>query len=263
MSLAQSDAGISAPIRGFNFTCSIVKQPDARWYGQSTVDQESATLKNQVEKTRAVDAVDKALRRHSLMNAGRELFLLDPPALPSVQSIADRAGLAKGTVYLYFNSKEEIFLAILSELYHTILSQLRVALGGSDTVAEAVGNTIIDFTKNHPEFMPLASMSSSILERNVEERSVMVFKSMLFQEITGISQALSLRLPGASTAVCAELLINTHALLLGLWQMHQMPDNVRQALTNAQMEILAPDFYKAIEAGIRFLWQGAALHSTR
>lgn len=216
-------------------------------------------MRVQAERTRAVDEVDKAVRRDSLMQAALSLFLQQQPQLPSVQSIASSAGLAKGTVYLYFNSKEEIFLAILSELYQTVLSQLRETLGHENNIADAVSTTIINFTNSHPEFMPLASMNNSILERNVNEKTVMGFKAMLFQEISCISQELSIRLPSASTSECAGMLINTHALLLGLWQMHQMPDNVRQALVHAQMDLLAPDFHQALKSGINCLWQGLAL----
>ena len=39
-------------------------------------------------------------------------MLRSPDRMASVAEVADEAGLAKGTVYLYFPSKEELLLAV-------------------------------------------------------------------------------------------------------------------------------------------------------
>ena len=40
------------------------------------------------------------------------LLLRSPDRVANVAEVADEAGLAKGTVYLYFPSKEELLLAL-------------------------------------------------------------------------------------------------------------------------------------------------------
>jgi AcrR family transcriptional regulator len=49
------------------------------------------------------------------LTAADELFAAAQDQLPSVSSIAEAAGLAKGTVYLNFETKEEIFAQLLLE----------------------------------------------------------------------------------------------------------------------------------------------------
>src|SRR5262245_29500248 len=52
-------------------------------------------------------------RRDQIVTAAVELWLEDGFDAVSVEAIARRAGLAKGTVYLYFRTKEEILGAAI------------------------------------------------------------------------------------------------------------------------------------------------------
>ena len=51
-------------------------------------------------------------RRAQILDAARESFARDGLAGTTVDGIARRAGLAKGTVYLYFKSKDEVLRTI-------------------------------------------------------------------------------------------------------------------------------------------------------
>lgn len=62
--------------------------------------------------SRAMNPEDKELRREAILDAAEQLWLSQPDRLANVAEIAAAAGLAKGTVYLYFRSKEELLLAI-------------------------------------------------------------------------------------------------------------------------------------------------------
>ena len=53
---------------------------------------------------------DKVARRTAILKAASKLFTAGTGSLPTAAEIASAAGLAKGTVYLYFRSKEEITL---------------------------------------------------------------------------------------------------------------------------------------------------------
>ena len=63
-------------------------------------------------KQRAVAEEDKEERRNALLDAAEALFLEHPDRMASVAEVAEAAGVAKGTVYLYFPSKEEMLLSL-------------------------------------------------------------------------------------------------------------------------------------------------------
>ena len=54
-------------------------------------------------------------RTSEILAAARAEFALKGFANATVDDIADRAGIAKGTVYLYFPSKNDLFLALLRQ----------------------------------------------------------------------------------------------------------------------------------------------------
>src|SRR6201991_3094442 len=75
----------------------------------------------------ALAAEDKEARRDVILAAARTLFLRDPEKLPSAAAIATEAGLAKGTVYLYFATKEEIFMDLLHVERVAMMARIREA----------------------------------------------------------------------------------------------------------------------------------------
>ena len=63
----------------------------------------------------AVDGDDpKAKKRLRILEAATELFIATGYRKTSVDDIAERAGVAKGTVYLYFNTKVELLVSAVA-----------------------------------------------------------------------------------------------------------------------------------------------------
>jgi AcrR family transcriptional regulator len=54
-------------------------------------------------------------RKHdAILDAARTVFSREGYAASSVDDVAAQAGIGKGTVYLYFKSKEELYIAALA-----------------------------------------------------------------------------------------------------------------------------------------------------
>ena len=64
---------------------------------------------------RARKAEDKEGRRRLILGAARELWARATYATFNMAEVAERAGLAKGTVYIYFATKEALLLDLLHE----------------------------------------------------------------------------------------------------------------------------------------------------
>ena len=57
----------------------------------------------------------KDARPSELLDAAYELFVEHGYAATRVEAVAQRAGVSKGTLFLYFTSKEELFKAVIHE----------------------------------------------------------------------------------------------------------------------------------------------------
>ncbi|HEY8054400.1 MAG TPA: TetR/AcrR family transcriptional regulator [Terriglobales bacterium] len=70
-------------------------------------------------------------REGEILEAARKVFCEHGFAAATVDMIAAEAGVAKGTLYLYYNSKDDIFWAALSSRLREMLERTKVAVSGA------------------------------------------------------------------------------------------------------------------------------------
>ena len=75
----------------------------------------------------------KDARPAELLDAALDVFFEKGFAAARLEDIAARAGVSKGTVYLYFNSKEDVFDALIRAIPVANVEQVR-ALAGDPTI---------------------------------------------------------------------------------------------------------------------------------
>ena len=110
-------------------------------------------------------SVDPSPARAALLEAAQELFLEQGFAATRVEDIAARAGVSKGTVYLYFRTKRELFGAVVeSGVVERIAGAEQFAAGFEGSATELLGTML---RNNLLEFW--GSPSSGILQLIVAE----------------------------------------------------------------------------------------------
>jgi AcrR family transcriptional regulator len=85
--------------------------------------------------TRQRRAREKELRRRSILDAARAAFFEDGFHLATVDDVAARAEVSKGTVYLYFESKETILAHLLLEGLDELVAVLEEAYAAERDIA--------------------------------------------------------------------------------------------------------------------------------
>lgn len=73
-----------------------------------------------------------------ILDAARQVFALKGFSDATVDEIADAAGVAKGTVYLYFPSKRDIFVAALREGLVEVHARTRQEMQAAQTAAAKI-----------------------------------------------------------------------------------------------------------------------------
>ncbi len=95
-------------------------------------------------------------RRGSILQAARAVFARQGYANTVVDDIASEAGIAKGTLYLYFPSKEKIYLAALLEEARRLDADSRAAMGAAATWRDKLGAYLqvrLDYFEAHQDFL--------------------------------------------------------------------------------------------------------------
>ncbi|HSC36005.1 MAG TPA: TetR/AcrR family transcriptional regulator [Thermodesulfobacteriota bacterium] len=76
--------------------------------------------------------IPKSARKEEIIRAAAKLFSQKSYHDVTMDDIAEKVGVAKGTIYLYFDSKEKLYLEIMEETYEEIESILEKETAKSD-----------------------------------------------------------------------------------------------------------------------------------
>lgn len=202
---------------------------------------------------------DRELRRRLLLDAAHRLFG-ERKALPPVADIAIAAGLAKGTVYLYFRTKEEIFVALLEDRFTQLFAALgpllvQLAPGRGDGRAFALAYSAL--VRDSGDLLALAALANTVLEKNLPIEPMQRFKRNLADGISQAGALLEGRIGERPPGWGATLLLQTYALTLGLWQALDFPPALRALVQQLALGVLDRDFYAELEAAVERLWSAA------
>ena len=200
---------------------------------------------------------DKLVRRQSILTAAAGLFHLHPDRLASVEEVAREAGLAKGTLYLYFKTKEEIHLAVHEEQTHRFFDTLDALLAKERRrpSLKRFNHNVVDAIRGHPDFLPLA-IQCPAFERNADIDCVAGVKGRIGMRLAHLGGIVESIYPTLKTGDGTRLLIHSYALMLGLWQL-MAPSPVREQLhVRAELSMFRLDYYPQLEAALLALWRG-------
>jgi len=86
--------------------------------------------------------VSREERRAALLAAARDAFVIHGYHAASMEEIADRAGVSKPVLYQHFESKLELYLALLDQGCATLLERIKAALNSTTDNRQRLRATI-------------------------------------------------------------------------------------------------------------------------
>jgi AcrR family transcriptional regulator len=90
-------------------------------------------------RRRAVSDEDKLQRRDEIITAAKEVFARKGFHATTIADIAKRAGLAYGSIYWYFDSKDELFHALMTVEEGALRNHVAAALATVGVRADGAG----------------------------------------------------------------------------------------------------------------------------
>lgn len=103
-------------------------------------------------------------RRQQVLEAARTLFFREGYRGTTIQQIAAMAGYSKRTVYLDFETKDELFITICAEggeLILDSLGQIPEASLSLEELMEAFGELFVAFSRDHREYFRMIFSEAS------------------------------------------------------------------------------------------------------
>ncbi len=210
-----------------------------------------------MKRARTPEAKEK--RRERLLEIAQKLFEQDEQSL-TMDRLAKSSGLAKGTMYLYFKTKEEVLLALYEQEFAAWLNQLRslTITKGVPRGAEALTQLILESAESQETLFHLSARLQSIIEQNISVSRALEFKRWLLLELRQagvlIESSLSLK-PGKDEGL--RLMLRLHAYISGLWQLAYPSSVVQEVLEKKELMALRVDFKSEFKKGLSALFHQA------
>ncbi len=188
--------------------------------------------RNTISRQRARSPEDKDLRRAHLIEAATRLFAESDFDAVTIARVAELAGVAKGTAYLYFATKETLFLELVRAEFTQWLDALVIKLKRlrSGQLVVAVPAAIARSLAERPVFRRLLVLLHTVIEPNIDEASAREFKLFLRDLLARASAAIADKLPGLTLQDATTLMLQTHALTISVTQLSEPPPVIARVL---------------------------------
>jgi AcrR family transcriptional regulator len=108
---------------------------------------------------RASRAERKAQSRRSILDAARDVFFRDGFMAANLDEVAEKAGVAKGTLYRYFESKADLYVAVLADNGTRFTQMMKDEAGSPNDsgveVLQRISRFYFDYWTRHPEYFQI------------------------------------------------------------------------------------------------------------
>lgn len=199
---------------------------------------------------RATHHSEKAARRHRIVAAAAELLQRWSFADITMDRIADLTGVAKGTLYLYFRTKETLFLTLYEEqlgAWYRELETLAAATEGKVQPA-AAARVIASTLSARPILVRLHGLLHSAIGQNVDHDALLDFRRRQLEAMSSLASGLANRIAGLLEVDALRVLVRLEAVVGGLsWTAFPTPP-LQRALTEPELEIFRIDFEEELQA---------------
>lgn len=190
---------------------------------------------------RAVSQEQKDSRRREILLKAGELFLDRDYESVKLTDVSQSLGLVKGTLYLYFATKEELFLALMEMELMEWFEEVRLLLssqeGGTDR--ESLAWSIASSLDRRQVLVRLFSILHVILEKHVEPEKLLDFKRRIHAFVIMASGILEEAFPWFRGRA-GEFLMTTYVLAIGAGHLSH-PTELSRALLERHPEL---DFFR-------------------
>ncbi|MEM1347104.1 MAG: TetR family transcriptional regulator [Myxococcota bacterium] len=207
---------------------------------------------------RARDDHAKSLKRRALLEAARQLLATTRHDDVSMSQLARAAGVAKGTLYLYFSTREEVFVEILTDELNDWFATLTRVLSehAGRITPEQVGEAMAGTLAERATLLELWARLHPVLEQNIETSAATEFRRRLRDRLLPLGELMESKVAQLEPGDGFRVLLWTEALVLGLHQLANPTTAVAKALGALDLAMFRVDFSTELARSIATMLRG-------
>jgi AcrR family transcriptional regulator len=206
---------------------------------------------------RAIRREQKEERISAILKAAAELYETRDFENVHMGAIADRVGLAKASLYEYFSTKDDVFLALAAREVESWASDVesrleRLRRPDADRIAVALTAAL----RGQARLLRLRLTVRNIVERRSTTRAVVDFNRSFFACLQRAAAALNAACPQLTPEEVTEFCIQHQAVNAGLWFMTHPLKKLGRSSDLPGLQSINFDFFGLFERTIHQILHG-------
>ena len=196
-------------------------------------------------------------RREEILAACRKLYETMSFKEITLKEIGQQTSFTRTSIYNYFETKEEIFLALFQREYELFAQELdRLCESGEALTAEELASRLARALENRPLMLKLLSMNLYDMESNSRMERLVEFKVAYGASKDALDRCLRKLAPPLSEAGRQTFLYAFLPFVYGLYPYTMVTDKQRQAMQEAGIHYVYMSTYEMAYAFIRTILGG-------
>ncbi len=218
---------------------------------------------------RARSSEQKSERREEILAAAEALLRERSYYGISIADVAKKAGMAKGTVFLYFKTKEEVFFHIASREFENWFDAMdllfaEACAAGKKAPEAAVMDALRRILTQNPLLPQLSAILHVVLEQNIGYKEARDFKKNLLDRLARTGALLEKCLSYLSPGHGVKLLLWVYGLIIGFTHMAS-PAPIMRKIYEKEPELrqMQIDFNEHLFGALSAILDGCKAQSRR
>ena len=212
-------------------------------------------------KKRAINEEQKLQRKKNILKVALELFKNSSFHKINIEQIAKKAGIAKGTVFLYFKTKEELFLSLTKIEIEKLFKELNDSLielsnKKKNCSTDDIMKIIKEGTFNNPVLIRLIAILNIILEKKIDYKTASDFKIMLYNNIIKTGSLFEKCFPFLKSGEGIQLILWIYISIIGVQQISDPSPVAKKVINEAGLNLFNINFNDQFTSLINIIIKG-------
>ena len=184
-------------------------------------------------------------RREEIINACEKLYQTLSFKEITLKEIGNEVPFSRPTIYNYFQTKEEIFLALLGREYERWIADLEAIRDGNDSLTkEALASMIAHSLSDRPQLIKLIAMNIYDMEADSRLEQLTEFKKTYLKLIRTFETLFEKFLAGMTKDETKNLLYLFIPFIFGIYPMTNATQKQTEAMKTAGIDFDTKSAYE-------------------
>ena len=196
-------------------------------------------------------------RKAEIVNACAKLYDTKNFKEITLKEIGEKTSFTRTSIYNYFQTKEEIFLALLQQEYEKWIVDLNEMLHNNKTMsAEQFADSLARSLEKRERLLKLMSMNHYDMEANSRMENLVAFKTVYGNSMRTVTSCLQKFFPRMTAGDIQEFIYAFFPFLFGVYPYTVVTDKQKEAMEKANANYVFLSIYEITKSIVRKLLQG-------